>query len=406
MIRGGFEMRTKIDKPKKGLRRALTAIMTAALCLSSTLPVLAGAGGLPGAGNGATAYLGKTLQYAENRGLDTPDAKFTFTFTKKELNGGTEQKDWDKMPEMPNQELNFSSADTKKIENGVVKVEKKTDELVENLAWTQTGVHVYTVVEKAEGFTPDTGETMTYSQASYDLQIVVMYDDASKTYYVERTFLNKTKADDGTDVDVTLGKGDPGNVDDTDFIFVNTFVTNGGIKGTTFNALEITNTIEGDAADPLKQFTYTIKMDDSKAVATPGGEYVGTILRADGTSENITVKANGTDFTFTLADIEKIEFETLPVGTIYSVTQTGEKGYKTSYTGATDGVEITNQEKLVLKDQTIGVEDNFVDFLNEYDNSLIPTGIITNNLPVVIMVGVIALAFVALAATNRRRSAR
>lgn len=114
------------------------------------------------------------------------------------------------------------------------------------------------------------------------------------------------------------------------------------------------------------------------------------------------------------ADGDKIVFENLPVGTKYEVIEKGVEndGYTPSVTVFENGTSIPKKngnEKEDLsslnqgKKNLVGEKTNTVTFVNNHKGNPI-TGIITNNLPFILLIGGAVFAFGMLAFLKKRRT--
>jgi len=382
----------------------MAGMLAMVLCMTTSLSVWAGTGGTQTVPQ--KAQFTKTLQYADGVGLTTPNVTFTFNFTKVSLDGLSTSTDLATMPTIGPETLIFSSTDTPTVVGSMNRITKTSNDVAAQ-AWTATGVYEYQVTETAGGFTPAvTAEAMNYSRAVYTLYVVVSYDPATSSYFVEQTYTNQTTNNTGG---TGGGKGGANTVDGNyNFVFTNTYTKQGGSTAGT-DALTITKTTTGTGSDQSKQFTYTLIADDSVTGVAPA-TYTGTITRADSTTSTVSLTADGsTAATFTLADGEEVVFNTLPAGTTFEVEETGVNRYTPSYAGTTAAGAITSPTtatgaNLSTGTQTIGTVNNEVDFTNTYDQSLIPTGVLNNVVPFVALIAVVLLGFVAFAAANRRKA--
>lgn len=405
------------NKSKRNVGSSILAgMLVMLLCMTASVSVLAGTGGT--AATPQKAVLTKNLRYADGAGLSTPTANFTYTFTKVSLDGSNADADLTDMPTLGPAALSFSSADTGTLVNGMQQVSKTID-VLSGVTWTRTGVYEYTVTEDTTGFTPGAGENIIYSQAEFTLYVVVAYDSATDTYFPEISYTEKTKNDDGStstgndntdDGSTDTGKGDPNDTSDPNynFIFTNIYTKKGGSTPGS-EALKITKQTTGTGSDPTKLFTFTLTADDSGAGILTAGTYTGTYTPAGGSPTTVSLTADGsTPLTFTLASGDTLVFADLPAGTTFVVEETGTASYIPSYTGTTAEGAIsatgTVAENLSTGTQKIGAANNTVDYTNTFDSSLIPTGILNNVAPVVALLAVIVLAFIAFAAMNRRRA--
>ena len=393
------------NRSKRKVSRIMAGMLTMLLCMTTSLPVWAGVGGTQGAPE--KAQFTKTLQYANGVGLTTPNVTFTFNFTKVSLDGLSTSADLAAMPTIGSETLSFSSTDAPTVVGSMNQITKTSNDVAAQ-AWTSTGVYEYQVTETASGFTAATGETMNYSQAQYTLYVVVSYDSATSSYFVEQAYTNQTVNNTGG---TGSGKGGANTVDGNyNFLFTNTYTKQGGTTAGT-NALKITKTTTGTGSDQSKQFTYTLTANDSVTGVAPA-TYTGTITRADSTTSTVSLTADGsTAATFTLADGEEVVFNTLPAGTTFSVEETGAASYIATYSGTTAAGSISSGTGTAGADlstgtQTIGTTNNEVNFTNTYDSSLIPTGVLSNIAPFLALIAVAVLAFVAFAAASRRKASR
>jgi len=384
----------------------MAGMLAMVLCLATSLTVLAGTGGTQTVPQ--KAQFSKTLQYADGVGLTTPNVTFTFNFTKVSLDGLSTPADLATMPTIGPETLSFSNTDTPTVVGSMNRITKTSNDVAAQ-TWTATGVYEYQVTETASGFTPAvTAEAMNYSQAVYTLYVVVSYDAATSSYYVEQTYTDQTTNNTGG---TGGGKGGANTVDgDYNFLFTNTYTKQGGTTAGT-DALTITKTTTGTGSDQSKQFTYTLTADDSVTGVAPAA-YTGTITRAGGGTSTVSLTADGTTAaTFTLADGDEIVFNTLPAGTTFEVEETGAASYIATYSGTTASGAISSGTGTVgaalsTGTQTIGTTDNEVNFTNTYDSSLIPTGVLSDIAPFLALTAAAVLAFAVFAATNRRKVSR
>ena len=392
------------NRSKRKVSRIMAGMLTMLLCMTSSLSVWAGTSGTQATPE--EADFTKTLQYADGVGLTTPTVTFTFDFTEVSLDGVTTPGVVGTMPAIGPETLSFSSADAVTTSGGMNQITKTSGDVLSGLTWPGTGVYEYEVTETASGFTAVTGETMNYSQAVYTLHVVVSYDPATSSYFVEQAYTNQTVDNTGG---TGGGKGGANTVDgDYNFLFTNTYTKQGGTTAGT-DALTITKTTTGTGSDQSKQFTYTLTANDSVTGAAPAA-YTGTITRSDSTTSTASLTADGTTATtFTLADGDEIVFNTLPAGTTFSVEETGAASYIPSYTGTVGNSAAISATGTVATDlstgtQTIGTINNEVNFTNTYDSSLIPTGVLSNIAPFLALIAAAIAAFAVFAAANRQKA--
>lgn len=386
----------------------MAGMLAIVLCFATSLTALAGVGGTQGAPE--EAEFTKTLQFASGVGLTTPGGTLTFNFAKTSLDGVNNATAHAAMPAIGPEILTFTAgeASTLNTVTNMEEVTKTSGDVLSGLSWTSTGVYEYLVTETASGFTLPTGETMNYSGATYKMYVVVSYDTVSSSYFVEETYTDQITSQTGG---TGSGKGGANTADlDYNFEFLNTYVKSGGSTAGT-DSLTITKTTTGTGSDQTKQFTYALTANDFVTGLAPA-TYTGTITRAGGGTSTVTLLADGsTTTTFTLADGDEIVFDDLPAGSTFEVEETGAASYIATYSGTTAAGAITSGAgtagaNLTTGTQTIGTVNNEVNFTNTYDSSLIPTGILNNVVPVVALLAVVVLGFIAFAAMNRRKASR
>ena len=159
-----------------------------------------------------------------------------------------------------------------------------------------------------------------------------------------------------------------------------------GVKSDTFEntyragTLNVTKTVAGNLGDQSKKFDFTVNF------TKPDGEDVNSTITATvagvgATDFNIAWDDKGTyTYTFQLAHGQKASFANLPYGVTYTVTETAVTGYETTKTGDSG---------------TIKAAEHTAAFTNTKEGS-IDTGVTTENLPYVLLIGFVVLAGAAL----------
>ena len=388
--------------------RIMAVMLAMILCMATSVTAFAGTGG--SASTPQKAVITKNLQYADATGVTPPNATFTFTGTASSKDGLTDATTLSSMPALT-ANITFTGSETATSPSTGMKQVSSTVDLIGNVSWTSTGTYKYTVAETADTYSLQTGEKMVYSQAEYTLTVVVAYDSASGMYYAAETYLEKLQNDDGT---TGTGKGEPNDPTDAtyNFYFLNTYSIQGGTTAGD-EALTISKAITGTGASATQQFEFTLTASDS-VTGTAAANYDGKIYNSGGTQTGtITLTADGTTAaTFKLTGGDYVVFDTLPAGTTFTVNELAVANYKASYSGAVSAGSISNANTttntaLSTGSQKVGAGmNNTVGYTNEYDNSLIPTGVLSNIAPFVAIIAVAVIAFVAFAAMNRRKASR
>lgn len=160
----------------------------------------------------------------------------------------------------------------------------------------------------------------------------------------------------------------------------------GGQKSDTFTntysagTLSVSKTVTGNLGDKDKYFEFKVTLT-GEAGKTYGDSYRVTGGSYTTNPEVVTIVAGEEkEYTFMLKHDETISIANLPYGVKYTVTETVADGYTTSATGDTG---------------TISAADATAAFTNNKNGS-IDTGVTTENLPYVLLIGFVVLAGAAL----------
>ena len=320
----------------------------------------------------ATASVKKNFEMAE--GLDIPAVTFNFSVEK-------QTKD---APDATIESVSYSDKDDKGTLSDSGKYIISKNAKIQFGQFPHAGEYLYKVKE-VKGDKP--AEGVTYSTDEYSLRVQVA-NGTNNNLYVKSIFAEKgqKKADE--------------------ILFTNTYKK--------YASLEIKKETVGDFADKTQQFDFTIIFEKSATEASLI-KFNGTITRkATGITEKVTTTENGV-CDFKLADGDKIVFENLPVGTKYEVIEKGVEndGYTPSVTVFENGTSIPKKngnEKEDLsslnqgKKNLVGEKTNTVTFVNNHESNNPITGIITNNLPFILLIGGAVFAFGMLAFLKKRRT--
>ncbi len=156
----------------------------------------------------------------------------------------------------------------------------------------------------------------------------------------------------------------------------------GGQKSDTFEntysagALKVSKTVTGNLGDKDKYFEFKVKL-----TGEDGKTYAETFAVSGGSNtDNPGTIQLDAETTFYLKDGETIKIANLPYGVTYTVTETAADGYTTSANGATG---------------TINAAEQTAEFTNDKSGE-IDTGVTTENLPYVLLIGFVVLAGAAL----------
>lgn len=342
------------------------------------------------------------------KGVMVPDLAFEFEVEKL----GTEDADGlvtsdSTQPKWTIPSINFSNTDKGTADNKVV---KSTDDLmatIKGLGFTHAGVYLYKVTEKKE----NPANVIThYSEAEYTVRVYVENTDTGGVVVKGITVL-KVKDDGGgnigTKVDPTPNPNDYGG---SEFRFVNEFWD--------ATDLEVEKQVSGNSADKTKAFEFKISLNLPTVVTAPSNHKITYTLSSDPSNE---IEYTTNPITIQLKHGDKINFKNLPVGSTYQVVETIAKGYEPSaiVTGrgtngtAKDAVEGSADYTVTVAKDSEEIQHLLVDAENEViknkttvtntlkDPSI--TGVITDNLPFILMI-LVAGAGIAFLTISKRRA--
>ena len=349
-----------INKKKLG---AFVLAGTMLLSMGTTV-FAAGEPTVPDVNSNGQVPITKEFEMAD--GLKTPAATFKFTAT---------SQTQDALPATI-ADVSFTEGQT-----GTLKGEKYVLEGNTTISftgdWKHAGEYVYTVTESKE----NPISNVTYDNTSYTLRVYVI----NGTNGLEIEKITAEKANGKTNK----------------ILFTNTYAKNDA-------TLTIEKNTTGTYADKTKEFNFEITF--TKSPMSDQTTFAGKIG-----SKPVECTA-GTAKPFTLADGEQLVFSNLPVGTTYVVKELeASDGYTPSVT-VVENKTTTLTNKTVAQEgdaldtlkqdgtkNLVGEAENKVTFTNTH-KGVVPTGILMNNLPFILLVAVAIVAFVSLAVIKRRRT--
>jgi len=375
--------------------------------------------------NPAEAAITKILQLPQ--GTTTPNADFLFDVAPVSANGENDTPTFAAMPVIGDDgvvTISYSASDTADPVDGVITLTKESPSLFQGSLfdgpWPGTGVFVYEVTERDdEGFTPVTPpptEVMTYSQASYLLNVYVKQDPETGNLFVYAISALRVTEDNGTDagykVDPTPGIEGTEHVY-SEMSFTNSFVRiNGDDEVDGSKHLTIAKAVNGDWANTDEFFNFTLSITPPSLLPSDLAQdsYPAEIYNADGTHVGTISVEPGTAAEFSLKHGWRLVVLELPVGTDYAVEEIEPTNYEPSYSlyigGGTPDTVIGNLgEDLEAVGYVADAGVNRAAFTNLRDD-ITPTGLNLNMLPFVIMVLMAAGAIVSLAAVKARKKNR
>lgn len=360
----------------------------------------------------AKVAINKVLNIAE--GITTPEATFTFTFTPKtgtSSNGAPYETISDSNGKIAAKNVVYSKSDL--LQPNQTSIKKDTGNIFESVTYTHAGEYVYTVAE-----TQNVGwaqilknsvpiDSMTYDNRSYEMHVIVKNKTTGGTYIssvyfkqVSPSVNGKVKpSESGTtykyDLFTNIYRKNAGKI--TDPNEPNPNKPNVSKVDPNAKSLVIKKVVSGATADKSKDFTF--KLTFTKASTETSQSITGKI------GETSKTFVYGQETTITLRHDQSLVFDTIPAGTRYKLVETGSQGYTASAAYKENGAS-KNQAGTVSTNFTqdsilIGEKPND----NTITNSLpdvTPTGLLIDNLPFILMIGLGLAGFVVLSKKRRQ----
>ena len=360
----------------------------------------------------AKVSINKVLNIAE--GITTPEATFTFTFTPKtgtSSNGAPYETIDYTNGQITDKNVSYSGTDV--LATGQTSIKKDTGDIFREVNYTHAGEYVYTVAEKQnvgwkviqKNGSPI--DFMTYDNRNYEMHVIVKNKTTGGTYISSVYFKQVTPSVNGK-----VKPSESGTTYKYD-LFTNIYRKNAGkitdpnepnpnkpnVSKVDPNAksLVIKKVVSGATADKSKDFTF--KLTFTKASTETSQSITGKI------GETSKTFVYGQETTITLRHDQSLVFDTIPAGTRYKLVETGSQGYTASAAYKENGAS-KNQAGTVSTNFTqdsilVGEKPND----NTITNSLpdvTPTGLLIDNLPFILMIGLGLAGFVVLSKKRRQ----
>lgn len=400
----------------------LKKLVTASIAAVTTLSVFRGVPTFADDNDVATAKatgetsakvsINKVLNIAE--GITTPEATFTFTFTPKtgtSSNGAPYEMIDSSNGQITDKNVSYSGTDV--LATGQTNIKKETGDIFREVNYTHAGEYVYTVAEKQnvgwkviqKNGSPI--DFMTYDNRNYEMHVIVKNKTTGGTYIssvyfkqVSPSVNGKVKpSESGTtykyDLFTNIYRKNAGKI--TDPNEPNPNKPNVSKVDPNAKSLVIKKVVSGATADKSKDFTF--KLTFTKASTETSQSITGKI------GETSKTFVYGQEITITLRHDQSLVFDTIPAGTRYKLVETGSQGYTASAAYKENGAS-KNQAGTVSTNFTqdsilVGEKPND----NTITNSLpdvTPTGLLIDNLPFILMIGLGLAGFVVLSKKRRQ----
>ncbi len=360
----------------------------------------------------AKVSINKVLNIAE--GITTPEATFTFTFTPKtgtSSNGAPYETIDSSNGQITDKNVSYSGTDV--LATGQTNIKKDTGDIFREVNYTHAGEYVYTVAEKQNvgwNVIQKNGspiDFMTYDNRNYEMHVIVKNKTTGGTYIssvyfkqVSPSVNGKVKpSESGTtykyDLFTNIYRKNAGKI--TDPNEPNPNKPNVSKVDPNAKSLVIKKVVSGATADKSKDFTF--KLTFTKASTETSQSITGKI------GETSKTFVYGQETTITLRHDQSLVFDTIPAGTRYKLVETGSQGYTASAAYKENGAS-KNQAGTVSTNFTqdsilIGEKPNDNTITNSLPN-VTPTGLLIDNLPFILMIGLGLAGFVVLSKKRRQ----
>lgn len=360
----------------------------------------------------AKVSINKVLNIAE--GITTPEATFTFTFTPKtgtSSNGAPYETIDSTNGQITDKNVSYSGTDV--LTTGQTSIKKETGDIFREVNYTHAGEYVYTAAEKQnvgwkviqKNGSPI--DSMTYDNRNYEMHVIVKNKTTGGTYISSVYFKQVTPSVNGK-----VKPSESGTTYKYD-LFTNIYRKNAGkitdpnepnpnkpnVSKVDPNAksLVIKKVVSGATADKSKDFTF--KLTFTKASTETSQSITGKI------GETSKTFVYGQETTITLRHDQSLVFDTIPAGTRYKLVETGSQGYTASAAYKENGASKTQAGAV----STNFTQDSILVGEKPNDNTITnnlpdvtPTGLLIDNLPFILMIGLGLAGFVVLSKKRRQ----
>ena len=402
---------------KTFLKKLVTAGITAVTALSvfRGVPTFAETVvNTPTANQDITVSIRKTLNIAE--GITIPNATFSFQFTPKEVAAsgvsGIQTAPVNEVTPIMTKTVKYSAAD--QLQSGQDNIKKESENIFNGIVYPHAGEYVYTVAEQKDGWTAIKKDdkkidAMKYDDRTYEMHVFVKNKSNSNETYISSVYFKEiNQGIPGEKKDSQVGKN--GNF--TFDLFENTYTKDAGKitpdepnpnqpgdhkLNPDAKSLIIKKLVKGDLASKSQDFTFSLTITLPKTATEKS--VVGKIGQQSYTFQS------GVAQQFKLRHDQTLEFDTIPAGAKYTLIETGTTGYTASNEYLVNGVKNTGlgsqSTDFSVTNILIGEKTNSNNITNTYQD-VTPTGLLIDNLPFILMIGLGLAGFVILSKKRRQ----
>lgn len=407
---------------KKSLQKISRLFASAALvgtmCLGSVASVNAANGEPNKWTESQEAKAAITVEYKMGKSVDTPANTVSFVFDK--VNGPVQKSD---MPDITVANVNFPAKVDEVLasdSNDIKVLRKQSNNFLASFKTAMdtsdvmtTGEYQYTVHSTSSVSKNKDADEFKASDAVYNLSIFVAQNSQGKLYIkglgITQKFDDGGSAGSSTKIDGTPGNGTGSTEGDFSALkFVNVYTAKAGNtdpdtkpdpdKKDTY-AFKVSNTTEGNT-DEAGNFTYTMTVNKPTGFSTKDNTFVYYVNGKEKTG------TYGAALEFTLDNAQNMMIKSCYAGSTVSVNQAGRANWTATAVQMFDGKAEAQLSAAMGKDLAasgiLGQKENKVDYTNTYKDIAV-TGIIVNNFPFIIMIGMAIVAFAGIVVMNSKK---
>lgn len=307
--------------------------------------------------------------------------------------------------------LTFSNSDIGAVANGAKTTHKQTEDLLtifrSELANLKPGVYEYVITEKADTVTglDSTKERVEYDSTSYTLRIFISRGtDGEPTIDGGTVEGPDGKVEPGPGTVVPGAPGENEIVDANGFNFRNVYSKDAGSvtppdPDRPEAGFIVDKVIEGNLANAEDEFTFTLLMVAN--ATTTGKTYTLDVAGTD------VVVTPGTAVEFKLKGDQRAWLLNTPVGVEVQVKETNHGYYVANVFAQSDGTkqigDVVAGDYVAGTDANtiLGEKSNLAAYKNVW-NKTTPTGIFIDNLPYIVLIGLVSLGMVTSVVMKRK----
>lgn len=339
--------------------------------------------------------------------VKTPEVEFKFKFEKHSFNTKEDQKT--KCPAIGDQSVKYAAKETEATDdkdankNGVQLIQTTGDAL-KVVKFTEAGQYTYKVTEEEKTLTG-----LVCSKAEYLVSIFVK-TKADNKFTVDNIQIKKTKDDNGQAVTEQKTQYDGSKDESNKFEFNNNYDPKAGNDNPTGTVITtedkkgfvLQKKVAGEAAKVNANEPFTFNFTVSKPAGSNSADatFDYKIVDAQGTVGGKQTANYGTAFDVVLHHDDRVVFANVLLGSTVKAKETKDAGYTHSLESSKmNNVAVTNVNDIEETGKNIGDKgDNSIIFVNTQQ---IPTGILLNSLPFIVL-ALVALAGIVFFVKNRK----